>query len=315
MKKLSPKELWVWGVFAGLHTAAVTGLVLSQGCQMPRPAAVEPPPAPVMPPPAVPEPPPAVLPPPGPVPPAVQRPAVPPLADVTPTEYVVQPGDSLSKIAARHGVSTRELAELNNIADPNKLRIGQKLLLPGHAGRPRMEKPTSAPRAPSVSGAVGADEYVVQPGDSLSKIAARHGVSTRELAELNKITDLNKLRAGQKLKLPSAAKASPSVPAVHRDTPPTPSPSPVSPPATEPSMPAPQLTAPSAPVTAAPSPAPTPTLGSIGQPIRYPVSAGETLDSIAKIFLVTPESILKLNNLPDAAAVKPGMTLLIPISQ
>jgi len=255
--------------------------------------------------------------------------------EVSPTEYVVQPGDSLSKIVARHGLSTRELAELNNISDPNKLRAGQKLVLPGHAGRPRPEKPTPAPRAPAASVAAGPNEYVVQPGDSLSKIAARHGVSTRELAELNSISDPNKLRAGQKLKLPAAAKPLESAPTVQRPTPP-PAP-PASAPALPPPAPAPEMTAPSSsapeppmppappseavpppapsPTTTPPAPAPTPTLGTTAQPIRYPVSAGETLDSIAKIFLVTPEAILKLNNLPDASAVKPGMTLLIPISQ
>ncbi|MCX7819387.1 MAG: LysM peptidoglycan-binding domain-containing protein [Kiritimatiellae bacterium] len=320
MRKLSAKELWVLGVFAGLHAVAVAAIVLSQGCGTPRPTAVEPPPAPVMPPPAVPEPPPAVLPPPAPVPPPAQRPSPPPSADLAPKEYVVQPGDSLSKIAARHGVSTRELAELNAITDPNKLRAGQKLLLPGHASRPRPEKPASA-RA-----AAAADEYVVQPGDSLSKIAARHGVSARELAELNAITDPNKLRAGQKLKLPAAAKTSESRPARPMEKPVAPPPAPVPPSVTVPTPapapapePSPQLTPPppTAPAPpASPSPAaPTPTLGASAQPIRYPVSAGETLESIAKIFLVTPESILKLNNLPDASAVKPGMTLLIPISQ
>lgn len=250
MSKPSPKEMWVWGVFAGLHAAAVGALVLSQGCGTPRPPAVEPPPAPVMPPPAVPEPPPAVLPPPAPVPPAVHRPTPPPAADVMPSEYVVQPGESLSKIAAKHGVSTRELAELNHITDPNKLR------------------------------------------------------------------------AGQKLKLPVAAKPSEPAPAARREMPPPPEPAPAAAvpalplpaPARESTPPPDPALTPTPPVTPPPPAAPTPTLSSAAQPIRYPVGAGETLDSIAKIFLVTPESILKLNNLPDASAVKPGMTLLIPIS-
>lgn len=55
--------------------------------------------------------------------------------------YVVQPGDSLSKIAKKElGDASRwpEIAELNKIKDPNLIRPGQKLKmaaeLPGEGG-------------------------------------------------------------------------------------------------------------------------------------------------------------------------------------
>ncbi len=44
--------------------------------------------------------------------------------------YVIEKGDSLEKIAKSCGTTTAELQKLNNIADPNKVRIGQKILLP-----------------------------------------------------------------------------------------------------------------------------------------------------------------------------------------
>lgn len=40
-------------------------------------------------------------------------------------------GDTLSKIAARTGVSVEELAKANNISDPNRIRAGQTLTIPG----------------------------------------------------------------------------------------------------------------------------------------------------------------------------------------
>lgn len=45
-------------------------------------------------------------------------------------EYIIQPGDSLSRIALKHQVSSRDLAEANGIIDPNKIRVGQVLKIP-----------------------------------------------------------------------------------------------------------------------------------------------------------------------------------------
>jgi lipid-binding SYLF domain-containing protein len=45
--------------------------------------------------------------------------------------YVVQSGDSLSKIAKKHGTTVDELIKLNDIKDAKLIYPGQKLLLPG----------------------------------------------------------------------------------------------------------------------------------------------------------------------------------------
>lgn len=45
-------------------------------------------------------------------------------------EYTVQPGDTLSAIAAANGVSIVTLMEINNLVDPNQLEVGQVLRLP-----------------------------------------------------------------------------------------------------------------------------------------------------------------------------------------
>lgn len=45
------------------------------------------------------------------------------------TFYTVQPGDNLTSIAAKTGVSVLTLEQLNQSLDPNSLQTGQKLRL------------------------------------------------------------------------------------------------------------------------------------------------------------------------------------------
>jgi LysM repeat protein len=42
----------------------------------------------------------------------------------------VQPGDILKQIAARYGVSMASIIALNNIPNPDSLRVGQVLTIP-----------------------------------------------------------------------------------------------------------------------------------------------------------------------------------------
>lgn len=44
--------------------------------------------------------------------------------------YVVKRGDTLSKIASQYGTTYQELAQYNNISNPNFIRIGQKIKIP-----------------------------------------------------------------------------------------------------------------------------------------------------------------------------------------
>jgi len=45
----------------------------------------------------------------------------------TPEKIVVQPGDNLSKIAARTGVSVEDLVRINKISNPNLISVGQEI--------------------------------------------------------------------------------------------------------------------------------------------------------------------------------------------
>ena len=44
--------------------------------------------------------------------------------------HTVERGDSLSKIAAKYGVSVESIIEANEIENPDKLKVGQKLFIP-----------------------------------------------------------------------------------------------------------------------------------------------------------------------------------------
>lgn len=46
------------------------------------------------------------------------------------TFYVVQPGDSLWKIARRYGTTVEAITKVNDIPDPDRVAVGQKVLIP-----------------------------------------------------------------------------------------------------------------------------------------------------------------------------------------
>jgi soluble lytic murein transglycosylase-like protein len=102
--------------------------------------------------------------------------------------YVVRPGDTLSAIAARLGVSVGALTKANGITAPNRVYAGTALQVPG------------ATSAPAPSGR----SHVVAPGETLSAIAARYTTSVRAIVDLNDIGDPNHVRVGRRLRIPDA---------------------------------------------------------------------------------------------------------------
>ena len=59
-----------------------------------------------------------------------------------PTPYIVESGDTLSQLALSNGLTLKQLLALNpNIADPNKIRIGQSINLPGKVPTTKVPAP------------------------------------------------------------------------------------------------------------------------------------------------------------------------------
>jgi N-acetylmuramoyl-L-alanine amidase len=115
--------------------------------------------------------------------------------------YVVQPGDTLSGIAARAGLSPDSLASANGLNPNGVLISGTVLHLSG--GAPMV--PVSTTTSSSSSSAA----YVVQPGDTLTAIATRAGLSMRSLAAANGLDPNRVLVSGTVLHL-SGSPAAPS---------------------------------------------------------------------------------------------------------
>jgi len=308
------------GIVVSLHLFAVGAIIFMQGCGTKGPIVVEPPPAPVMPPKQDPmtQPRPVFQPP-------VPVEAAPSMIEPAGNKiYQVQKGDSLSRIASRVGVSAREIMELNKIKNANHIRIGQKLILPDYASVSAMsapapkpvthrEAPKAAPKA--AREVVGAGStYVVQPGDSLSKIAVRHGVSVTALRDTNKLKG-EKILVGQKLVIPGGKTAEKKTvkPAAPAAAPAAPAVAPEAPVAVEaPAVPA--MTEPAPAPAEQPAAAPQPVLSSQDQPLDYTVQDGDTVENIAKLFIVRKEDIMRLNNLGPTDIVKPGQKIKIPPS-
>jgi LysM repeat protein len=116
--------------------------------------------------------------------------------------YVVRKGDTLSAIAARHGVSVREIESLNSIQNASRIRVGQELQMPvqalEHSGLSHASTPG---RQPTVRVPAGA-KYTVKSGDTLGGIAAAHGTTVAAVREANGLKG-NTIRIGQKLTVPA----------------------------------------------------------------------------------------------------------------
>lgn len=311
----------------GAHVVAAGIFMTMSGCQTRQVASEEvgPAPAPVLPPSAVATPAPVVTP-----RPVIRPPA--PVERVTDTTdaatYTVQKGDSLSKIAAKAGVSTAELAELNNITNRNSIRIGQRLLLPAHARAlpAAAAAPASKPSAPAAAkpaagpASDSGQTHTVQGGDTLGKLASRYGTTVSAFREVNGLKS-DVIRIGQKLKVPTAGRATANA---AKETPAAPAaPAPATATAPEAAAPAAEVTPPPAPeaapvmipvVETPPVPATTGdgSAATDEAPFPYTVKEGDTLDSIAIKFSARKDVIMRLNNIASESALSPGQRLLIP---
>ncbi|WP_426302982.1 LysM peptidoglycan-binding domain-containing protein [Arthrobacter sp. R-11] len=177
-----------------------------------------------------------------------------------PASYTVKPGDTISGIAARHGLNTGSVLKLNRLSPTSIIYPGQRVKLSASSAAP-----VSRPAAPA---AAPTGTYTVKPGDTLSGIAERHGVGLSKVFAWNGLNGASIIYPGQKIKIGAAAAATPAAPR------------------------------PAAPAQSAPG--------------SYTIKAGDTLGGIAYRHKVSLSELLSANRLKASTIIYPGQKLAIP---
>ena len=160
-------------------------------------------------------------------------------------QYEVRPGDTLTDIARRLGVSVEELALANGLDDPDMIVEGHLLVVPSDGG--------------------SATEYVVQRGETLSDIAGKIGVPVAHLAAANGLDDPDWVPAGRLLAVPPVGSA-----------------------------------------------VPTPALATPPSASRYTVRLGDALSDIAQLLGIPLGQLASANGIRDPDLITEGQVISVP---
>ena len=202
-------------------------------------------------------------------------------AEVTPVKsYVVQKGDTLGSIARKNGVTAAALASANKLAAGAAVHPGHKLVIPGKAA-----SASASASAPASSGSASLSSgatYTVKSGDTLSKIASRHGTTSAALRSANGISG-DMLKIGQVLQIPGGKAGSA---------------------AAQP----PSSSAPAAAIGSTPGAVPS----SVTPGGKHTVALGESAESIARKYKISVGELARANNITDPRKIRVGQVLTIP---
>ena len=96
--------------------------------------------------------------------------------------YKIKSGDNLSTLAKEHDSQTAELMMVNSLENANSIKIGQTLLIPNNSTIVLL--------------------HTISSGEALSKISSRYDSNLDLLIEINKIRNINTIKAGDFLYVP-----------------------------------------------------------------------------------------------------------------
>ena len=197
-------------------------------------------------------------------------------------------GPEFTEIPAAVDKPSQKLVQENVVVPPKTpvIPVKQPAVIKQDQVKKTVAKQTRKTAAKPVLqvGKDGVGIYVVKKGDVLSRIAYSHGMRTDELAAFNNIAkaDYNKIRVGQKLRIPTGAAY------------------------TELKKNAPKAVAPKAAAKAGDK------KRSLSEGNIYVVKSGDALERIGRSFGVSAKAIARENNISENKVLRIGEKLRIP---
>jgi membrane-bound lytic murein transglycosylase D len=127
--------------------------------------------------------------------------------------HKIRRGESLKSLSLNYGVPALTIARYNHLGKRGRLRVGRTLLIPMNGAAPAPAKVASSSKkshSSSASKKTASRTVKVRPGDTLSEIAGRHGITVAQLRAMNGMSKKAVVKAGQRLKVPAQSSLHPS---------------------------------------------------------------------------------------------------------
>ena len=102
--------------------------------------------------------------------------------------HIVKKGESLFSIAKRYETTPAQIMALNEIKDPRKVKVGQRLKISNRSEI--VNKPSEAISSPTRPVLKAPERYVVQRGESYSEISRKFGLNESDVRSLNHDVEL-----------------------------------------------------------------------------------------------------------------------------
>jgi LysM repeat protein len=120
--------------------------------------------------------------------------------------HTVVPGETLSSIAAANSLSTQSVAAYNGLSADAQVYVGENIQIPSVSDGAAAVGSTGA--TSTATSGTGGTPHVVQPGETLSAVAAANGVSPATLAAANGLADDAMLISGKEITIPASGTTS-----------------------------------------------------------------------------------------------------------
>ncbi len=108
--------------------------------------------------------------------------------------HIIEKGDTLYALSKKYNTPIDSILKKNNLSDPSKIKIGQKIIIPvENSAKDDKKTKTNSDTL----------THVIQKGDTLYALAKKFGIKFSDLLKLNGINEKTPLKIGQILKIPT----------------------------------------------------------------------------------------------------------------